>query len=42
MWLGDTPVALASERVTTEFCQRVGSRRLARPRDTAVSGLRAS
>jgi hypothetical protein len=32
MWLGDTPVALASERVTTEFCQRVG-RRLARPRD---------
>jgi chorismate-pyruvate lyase len=22
MWLGDTPVALASERVTTEFCQR--------------------
>jgi hypothetical protein len=23
MWLGDTPVALATERVTTEFCQRV-------------------
>jgi len=39
MWLDDTPVALASERVTTEFCQRVG-RRLARPRDEVVSGRR--
>jgi len=36
MWLDDTPVALASERVTTEFCQRVGSRQLTRPRDKAV------
>jgi hypothetical protein len=36
MWLADTPVALASERVTTEFCQRVGSRQLTRPRDKAV------
>jgi hypothetical protein len=26
MWLGDTPVALASERVTTQFCQQVGRR----------------
>jgi hypothetical protein len=26
MWLGDVPVALASERVTTEFCQRSGRR----------------
>jgi hypothetical protein len=26
MWLGDLPVALASERVTTEFCQRAGRR----------------
>jgi hypothetical protein len=42
MWLGDTPVALASERVTTEFCQRVGSRQLTRPRDATVSSLRAS
>src|ERR1700677_1284251 len=41
MWLGDTPVALASERVTAEFCLRVG-RRLARARDGAVSELRAS
>jgi hypothetical protein len=31
MWLGDTPVALASERVTTEFCQRVGQRPSALP-----------
>jgi hypothetical protein len=41
MWLGDTAVALASERVTTEFCQRVG-RRVPRPRDEMASGLRAS
>jgi hypothetical protein len=26
MWLGDLPVALASERVTSEFCQRAGRR----------------
>ncbi len=36
MWLGDVPVALASERVTTEFCQRSG-RRLARSRDEVIS-----
>jgi len=30
MWLGDLPVALASERVTTQLCQRAGSR-LAHP-----------
>ena len=46
MWLGDVPVALASERVTTEFCQRSG-RRLARsaqgqPRGDVISGRRAS
>jgi hypothetical protein len=29
MWLGDEPVALASERVTTEFCQWVGQRNIA-------------
>jgi hypothetical protein len=26
MWLADVPVALASERVTAQFCQRVGGR----------------
>ena len=26
MWLADVPVALASERVTAELCQRAGSR----------------
>jgi hypothetical protein len=26
MWLADLPVALASERVTAELCQRAGSR----------------
>jgi hypothetical protein len=26
MWLGDVPVALASEQVTAEFCRRVGRR----------------
>ena len=41
MWLGDMPVALASERVTTEFCQR-SSRRLARSRDDVTSELKAS
>lgn len=30
MWLGDLPVALASERVTAQLCQRAG-RRLAHP-----------
>lgn len=28
MWLGEVPVALASERVTTEFCQRTSRRSL--------------
>jgi hypothetical protein len=28
MWLGEVPVALASERVTTEFCQRASRRSL--------------
>jgi hypothetical protein len=41
MWLADVPVALASERVTTEFCQLAG-RRLASPADAATVGLRAS
>jgi hypothetical protein len=41
MWLADVPVALASERVTTEFCLRYG-RRLTRSRDEVVSGLKAS
>jgi hypothetical protein len=36
MWLGDKPVALASERVTTEFCQRVGQRKSAASGDPAV------
>jgi hypothetical protein len=26
MWLGDLPVALASERVTAQLCQRAGAR----------------
>jgi hypothetical protein len=41
MWLAGAPVALASERVTAEFCQRAGSR-LAAARDTVVPELRAS
>ena len=41
MWLAGMPVALASERVTAEFCQRVGGR-LAYARDMAIPGLRAS
>jgi hypothetical protein len=41
MWLDDTPVALASERVTTEFCQRVG-RRLASTRDEVLRADRSS
>jgi hypothetical protein len=41
MWLGEIPVALASEQVTAEFCQRVG-RRLASPRGEVLSGLKAS
>jgi hypothetical protein len=41
MWLGDVPVALASERVTTEFCQWAGQR-LESSRGELVSGLRAS
>jgi hypothetical protein len=42
MWLAGVPVALASERVTAEFCQRAGGGRLADARDIAVPGLRAS
>jgi hypothetical protein len=41
MWLADVPVALASERVTAEFCQRVGGR-LPVARDAVVPRLRAS
>jgi hypothetical protein len=41
MWLAGTPVALASERVTSDLCQRA-SRRLARSRDEAVPVLTAS
>ena len=37
MWLGDVPVALAGERVTAEYCQRVVSR-LAWARDSTVFG----
>jgi hypothetical protein len=37
MWLADAPVALASERVTAELCQRAG-RRLAGARDMPVPG----
>lgn len=41
MWLANIPVALASERVTTQFCRRVGGR-LASTQDVAVPELRAS
>jgi len=41
MWLADVPVALASERVTAQFCQRAGGR-LAGGHDTVVPELRAS
>jgi hypothetical protein len=41
MWLDGLPVALASERVTAEFCQQVRTR-LATTRAAAVPGLRAS
>ncbi|HEY1624455.1 MAG TPA: hypothetical protein VGG16_11715 [Streptosporangiaceae bacterium] len=41
MWLGDVPVALASERVTAEFCQHSG-RRPARSGGGTAPGLRAS
>jgi hypothetical protein len=41
MWLGGVPVALASERVTAEFCQRAGSRP-AGARETVSPELRAS
>jgi hypothetical protein len=41
MWLANVPVALASERVTAQFCQRV-SGRLASPDDTVIPELRAS
>jgi hypothetical protein len=40
MWLDDLPVALASERVTAEFCQRARSR-LASARQAVLPGLRA-
>jgi hypothetical protein len=39
MWLADKPVALASERVTAEFCLHVGRRMTRRPQ---VSTLQAS
>jgi hypothetical protein len=41
MWVDGTPVALASERVTAEFCQQARSR-LPGTREAAVRGLRAS
>ena len=41
MWLAGVPVALASERVTAEFCQRADGR-LAYAHNIAVPGLRAS
>ena len=41
MWLDGVPVALASERVTTEFCQQARTR-LASTRAAAIPGLRAS
>ena len=41
MWVDGTPVALASERVTAEFCQQA-RRRPASTRDTPLPGLRAS
>jgi hypothetical protein len=40
MWLDGAPVALASERVTAEFCKQARSR-LASARDATVPGLRA-
>lgn len=39
MWVDGSPVALASERVTTEFCQHARSR-LARARDTTTQSPR--
>jgi hypothetical protein len=42
MWLAGVPVALASERVTAELCQRAGGGRLADARDMPGPGLRAS
>jgi hypothetical protein len=41
MWLADAPVALASERVGAEFCQRAAGR-LAGARDLATAGTRAT
>jgi hypothetical protein len=41
MWLDGAPVALASERVTAEFCQQARTR-LASARDAIAPGLRAS
>ena len=41
MWLDGLPVALASERVTAEFCEQARAR-LASTRAAAVPGLRAS
>jgi hypothetical protein len=41
MWVDGAPVALASERVTAEFCQQARGR-LASARDATVPGLRAS
>jgi hypothetical protein len=41
MWLDGLPVALASERVTAEFCQRARAR-LETTRAAVVPGLRAS
>jgi len=41
LWLADMPVALASERVSAEFCRQAHNR-LAGARDMLTSGLRAS
>lgn len=41
MWLDDSPVALAGERVTADFCQQARTR-LATTRAAAVPDLRAS
>jgi hypothetical protein len=41
MWIAGQPVALASERVTAEFCQHARIR-LATARETAYPELRAS
>ena len=41
MWLDGLPVALASEQVTAEFCQRARAR-VANTRATVVQGMRAS